>query len=138
MKIIGIKTLLCHAYRTNWVFVKVMTDSGIHGWGEATLETREKTVAQAVQELERYLIGRDPNDIESFWYDMYRESYWRSGPVLMTALRAKTLADRCTTCWAAAFVNRCLAMPMVGSHRQKPPKILQKKRRQWLRQDIKV
>ena len=51
MKISAIRTFLCHAYRTNWVFVKVLTDEGLHGVGEATLEYREQTVAQAVREL---------------------------------------------------------------------------------------
>ena len=39
MKVTGIETHICHAYRTNWVFVKVLTDvDGLHGVGEATLE----------------------------------------------------------------------------------------------------
>lgn len=46
MKVTGIKTFICHAYRTNWVFVKVLTDEGITGVGEATLEYREPTVVQ--------------------------------------------------------------------------------------------
>ena len=45
MKITAVKTFLCNCYRTNWVFVKIETDSGIHGWGEATLEYKENTVA---------------------------------------------------------------------------------------------
>ena len=44
MKITGLKTFICNAFRTNFVFVKVETDQGIHGWGEATLEYRELTV----------------------------------------------------------------------------------------------
>jgi galactonate dehydratase len=61
MKITGIETYICHAYRTNWVFVKVLTDvDGLHGVGEATLEYKEHTVAQACKELERTLVGKDP------------------------------------------------------------------------------
>lgn len=60
MKVTAIKTYLCHAYRTNWVFLKVLTDQGICDVGEATLEHREQTVRQAIQELERYLIGPPP------------------------------------------------------------------------------
>ena len=48
MKVTGIKTFICHAYRTNWVFVKVLTDEGITGVGEATLEYREPTVVQEI------------------------------------------------------------------------------------------
>ena len=86
MKVTGIKTFICQAYRTNWVFVKVFTDAGLYGVGESTLETREKTVEAAILELERYLLGRDPHDIEAFWHDVVREVYWRGGPVLMSAL----------------------------------------------------
>src|SRR6218665_194800 len=92
MKVTRITTHICHAYRTNWVFVKVHTDAGMYGVGEATLEMRELTVAQAIMELERYLVGRDPHDIEAFFHDAYRDSYWRVGPVLMSALAGVDMA----------------------------------------------
>lgn len=93
MKITGIKTYICHAYRTNWVFVKVFTDTdGLYGVGEATLEYKEHTVAKACEELERILIGRDPHRIEEFWHLAYRDGYWRGGPVLMTAISAIEMA----------------------------------------------
>jgi galactonate dehydratase len=92
MKVTAIETFVCDAYRTNWVFVKVLTDEGLYGVGEATLETRERTVLAAIQELERYLVGRDPHDIEAFWHDAYRDAYWRGGPVLMSALAGVEMA----------------------------------------------
>jgi galactonate dehydratase len=93
MKITGIETYICHAYRTNWVFVKVLTDvDGLHGVGEATLEHKEHTVAQACKELERTLIGKDPHRIEEIWHSAYRDAYWRGGPVLMSALSAIEMA----------------------------------------------
>jgi galactonate dehydratase len=92
MKITDIKTLICHCYRTNWVFVKVYTDAGITGVGEATLEYREKTVCEAIDELKRYLVGKDPHNIEAFWHDCYRDAYWRGGPVLMSALAGIEIA----------------------------------------------
>jgi galactonate dehydratase len=92
MKLTALKTYICDAYRTNWVFVKIETDSGHHGWGEATLEYREPTVAQAVRELERGLAGRDLENIEAWWQDAYRDAYWRGGPVLMSALSAVEMA----------------------------------------------
>ena len=49
MRITEIKPLVCHCYRTNWVFVKVGTDAGIHGVGEATLEYREPTLMEAIR-----------------------------------------------------------------------------------------
>ena len=57
MKVTQIKTFICHAYRTNWVFVKVITDSGLYGVGEATLEYREPTVVQAIKELDNIWIA---------------------------------------------------------------------------------
>jgi galactonate dehydratase len=92
MKVTGLKTFVCDVFRTNWVFVKVATDEGFDGVGEATLEMRDLTVAQAVQELERYVVGRDPHNIEAFWHDAYRDAYWRGGAVLMSALAAVEMA----------------------------------------------
>jgi len=92
MKLTALKTFICDAYRTNWCFVKIETDSGHYGWGEATLEYREHTVIQAVQELERGLRGRDLENIEAWWQDAYRDVYWRGGPVLMSALSAVEMA----------------------------------------------
>lgn len=92
MKVTGLKTYICHAYRTNWVFVKVFTDEGITGVGEATLEYREPTVVQAIKELERYLVGKDPHNIEEFWHRVYRDAYWRGGVVLMSALAGVEMA----------------------------------------------
>jgi galactonate dehydratase len=53
---------------------------------------RELTVAEAVKELGRYLVGRDPSAIEGFWAEMYRDAYWRGGPVLMSALAGVEMA----------------------------------------------
>ena len=92
MKITSIKTYLCHAYRTNWVFVKVFTDEGISGVGEATLEYKEHAVSAAIGELERALVGRDPRAIEAIWHDCYRDAYWRGGAVLMSALAGVEMA----------------------------------------------
>ncbi len=53
---------------------------------------RELTVAAAVKELERGLVGKDPRNVERFWHDAYRDAYWRGGPVLMTALAGVEMA----------------------------------------------
>ena len=92
MKITEIKPLICHCYRTNWVFVKVSTDAGISGVGEATLEYRELTLATAIEELDRRLRGRDPFDIEALWHECYRDTYFRGGPVNMSALSGVEMA----------------------------------------------
>lgn len=93
MRITRVKTFICNSFRTNWVFVKIETDSaGLHGWGEATLEYREPTVVAAIHDLESYLIGKDPANIEAFRHDCYRDAYWRGGPVLMSALAGVEMA----------------------------------------------
>ena len=86
MKITALRTFICNAYRTNWVFVKVLTDEGLHGVGEATLEHRETTVAEAIRELERTFDGRDPHQIEALWHEAYRDADFRGGPVLRKRL----------------------------------------------------
>lgn len=92
MKVIDLETYLCHCYRTNWVFCRVLTDEGTYGVGEGTLEYREQTLVTAITELKRSLIGRDPHAIEAFWHDTYRDTYFRGGPVLMSALSAVEMA----------------------------------------------
>ena len=92
MKITALKTFVCNAFRTNFVFVKIETDAGIHGWGEATLEYKESTVVAAIHDLESALIGKDPHNIEAFRHDGYRDAYWRGGPVLMSALAGIEMA----------------------------------------------
>jgi galactonate dehydratase len=70
----------------NWVFVKVLTDRGLHGWGEATLEGHEEAVAACVRELGLALIGQDPLAVEHHWQRIFRHGFWRGGVVLNSAL----------------------------------------------------
>lgn len=86
MKIIDIKTFVVDCFRTNWVFVKLYTDEGIEGVGEVTLEYKEHAVVGAIEDLREYLIGKDPRTIELHYQNIYRDAYWRGGPVLMSAL----------------------------------------------------
>ena len=58
MKIVGVKTYIMNAGDKNWLFVKIVTDEGIHGWGEGSLEGQEKTVEKAIQVLESPLLTR--------------------------------------------------------------------------------
>lgn len=88
MKVTDIKTFVVDCYRTNWVFVKVYTDEGIDGVGEATLEYKEKALIGAVEHIKEYLVGKDPREIEKHWHTIYRDAYWRGGAVLMSALSA--------------------------------------------------
>ena len=88
LTITGLKTFVVNAFRCNWVFVKLYTHEGITGVGEGTVEMRERTVAEAIHELGRYLIGKDPFSIEQHVHIMNRDSYWRNGVILRTALSA--------------------------------------------------
>ena len=92
MKITGIKSFCIDSYRTNWVFVKVLTDEGVAGLGEGTLEYKENALLGAVADLEHALVGRDPFDTEAIWSECYRDAYWRGGAVLMSALSAVDMA----------------------------------------------
>ena len=92
MKVIDVKTFAVDCFRTNWMFVKVYTDEGIDGVGEATLEYKEKALIGAVEHIKEYLVGKDPRNIEKHFHDIYRDAYWRGGPVLMSALSAVEMA----------------------------------------------
>jgi galactonate dehydratase len=73
-----------------WLFLKVVTDDGVVGWGEPVVEGRATTVAAAVREMEEYLIGRDATEIEDIWQVLYRGGFYRGGPVLMSAISGIT------------------------------------------------
>jgi galactonate dehydratase len=92
MKITDIKTFAMDAVRVNWIFVKVYTDEGVTGVGEATLEYKGAAVVSAIEDLKNYLVGKDPMDIELHVYRMYRDSYWRTGPILCTAISGIEIA----------------------------------------------
>lgn len=92
MKITDIKPFVVDCFRTNWVFVKVYTDAGVDGVGEATLEYKEMALLGALDHIKMYLVGKNPLDIEAHWHHIYRDAYWRGGAVLMSALSAVEMA----------------------------------------------
>lgn len=92
MKIIDMKPFVVDCFRTNWVFVKVYTDEGITGIGEGTLEYKEKAFLGALEHIREYLTGKNPFHIEQHFHGIYRDAYWRGGPVLMSALSAVEMA----------------------------------------------
>jgi len=69
-----------------WLFLKIITDEGIEGWGEPIVEGRADTVKAAVLELSEYLIGENALIIEDHWQKIYRGGFYRGGPILMSAL----------------------------------------------------
>lgn len=88
MKIVAAKVIVTCPGR-NFVTLKITTDEGLYGIGDATLNGREKSVVSYLEDyLIPALIGRDPQQIEDIWQFIYRGAYWRRGPVGMTALAA--------------------------------------------------
>jgi mannonate dehydratase len=93
MKITEVRTIVTCPGR-NYVVVKILTDEpGLYGVGDATLNGRELAVAAALTEhIAPLLIGRDPDCIEDIWQYLFRGSYWRSGPIQMTAIAGIDMA----------------------------------------------
>ena len=92
LKITSLKTFVVNVGSLNWVFCKVYTNQGLIGLGEGSVTSKEATVAQAIMEQERFLIGKDPTDIEYLWQAMFRYPRWRGGPILNSAISAVEIA----------------------------------------------
>ena len=88
MRIVDAKVIVCSPGR-NFVTLKVTTEDGVYGLGDATLNGRELAVASYLTDhVIPLLIGRDAQRIEDTWQYFYRGAYWRRGPVTMTAIAA--------------------------------------------------
>lgn len=88
MKISGAKVIVTCPGR-NFVTLKIETDEGVHGLGDATLNGREKAVVAYLEDhVVPCLVGRDPQQIEDIWQYFYKGAYWRRGPVTMSAIAA--------------------------------------------------
>ncbi|MCZ6636353.1 MAG: mandelate racemase/muconate lactonizing enzyme family protein, partial [bacterium] len=75
MKITAIKTHLVNpGTGKNWLFVKIETDEGLHGWGECyTQADRDRVIEIHVHQLARYLTGRSPFNIKHFTHMAYND-----------------------------------------------------------------
>lgn len=88
MKIIDAKVIVCCPAR-NFVTLKIITEDGLYGLGDATLNGRELAVASYLSDhIVPLLIGRDARRIEDTWQYFYKGAYWRRGPVTMSAISA--------------------------------------------------
>jgi len=83
VKITRLETILI---KPRWLFLKIHTDAGVVGLGEPLLEGRALTIRTAIQEVEPYLIGKDPRHIIHHWQAIYRHAFYRGGPILTSAL----------------------------------------------------
>lgn len=92
MKITGVEHFLTSDVRSSAVFLKVETDAGIVGYGEATNHFLPHTSLGALQDLTPYLIGEDPERIAYLWQACYRRRFYRGGPATGAALAAIDMA----------------------------------------------
>jgi galactonate dehydratase len=92
MKITDIKSYPVWVGHRNQMVIKVETDEGLYGLGEAGLSGRELAVAGAVQHYREFLIGRDPMRAGALWQEMYRSQYFEGGRVLTAAISAIDMA----------------------------------------------
>ncbi len=77
--------------KPRWIFVKLSTDEGVEGWGEMISGTKTETVVAGAREMGKYLIGRDPFEIERLWQEMYK-SFFRGGPINGTIVSGMEMA----------------------------------------------
>lgn len=92
MKITRFETFLANAGLRNYLFIRLQTDAGVSGVGEATLEWQEKTVQTLCHEwVESRVLGRDPFDVEAIAGRMVRDQY-QGGSTVMTAISGVEIA----------------------------------------------
>ncbi|MCL4852588.1 MAG: galactonate dehydratase [Bryobacteraceae bacterium] len=83
LKVTRLETFLV---KPRWLFLKVHTNAGITGLGEPITEGRALTCAEAVKEVEPYLVGKDPRQVAHHWQAIYRHAFYRGGPILTSVL----------------------------------------------------
>jgi mannonate dehydratase len=88
MRIVSGRVIVCSPGR-NFVTLKLETEDGVYGLGDATLNGRELAVASYLSDhVVPLLVGRDARRIEDIWQYLYKGAYWRRGPVTMSAIAA--------------------------------------------------
>src|SRR5205814_914517 len=89
LKITKLETFLV---KPRWLFLKVHTNAGIVGLGEPITEGRALTCAEAVKEIEPYLVGNDSRRVVHHWQAIYKHAFYRGGPILTSALSGIDMA----------------------------------------------
>lgn len=92
MRITKIETFKFWVDWCNWMFVRISTDEGLCGWGEASLHGALDSVETAIGEFAPHLIGQDPAGPERHWHRLYNAWRWRGGAVYMSALAGLDIA----------------------------------------------
>ncbi len=87
VKVFSVPSKLGRPVQRNWIFVRVDTDEGLYGIGEATTEYFDMAVVAAItQHMKPMLVGEDPTRIEYIWQKMQRLNWWRNGVVQTSAM----------------------------------------------------
>lgn len=76
----------------NYTLVKIMTDQGVYGVGDGTLNGSEAVVAQMLRHIGELIVGHDEDRIADIWQLLYHWGYWRNGPIFKSALGAIDVA----------------------------------------------
>ncbi|HWF72595.1 MAG TPA: galactonate dehydratase [Solirubrobacteraceae bacterium] len=105
MKLTRVSTIVVGAEMRNWVFVKLETDEGVTGWGEATVEWKTRAVTACVEDLASLLIGEDPRRVEHLFQIMVRQHFFRPGMVESSAISGVEQA-----CWD--ILGKSLGVPV--------------------------
>jgi galactonate dehydratase len=88
VRITAVEPLVVDVGSRNWLFVVVETDEGLSGVGEGSLPGHPLAVAAAVEEYRNYIVDEDPSRIQHLWQVMYRQPFFRSGAVTLSAMSA--------------------------------------------------
>jgi galactonate dehydratase len=86
IKITDIQTFLVGVGNRNLVFVKVLTDEGIHGIGEAYSVGPDEATVATINDYKRWLVGMDPRNIEYIWATLYNFTRFPGGSVVNAAI----------------------------------------------------
>jgi galactonate dehydratase len=106
VKITGVEPLVLGTSWRNLIFLKVKTDEGLVGVGECTLQNREEGVLGYLPgAVRRHVIGSDPFNVEDLWLRMYRNDFWRGGPIAATVMSGVEIA-----CWD--IIGKALGQPV--------------------------
>src|ERR671919_230275 len=92
MRITDVRPFAVRVGGRNQLLVKIETDDGVYGWGEAGLSSRELAVEGAVRHYREFLIGQDPMRRGRIWQEMYRSQYFEGGRTLASAISAVDIA----------------------------------------------
>ncbi|KAJ6452777.1 enolase C-terminal domain-like protein [Mycena sanguinolenta] len=123
----AIRSIETFYVRPRWLFVRVETEKGIVGWGEATLEGHTEAVEGTFVDLRERFVGWDSANIEDIWQTAYRLRFYRGGPVLMSAIsgldialwdiKGKTLGVPVWQLLGGKVRNRCQVYSWIGGDR---------------------